>query len=440
MDEIYPRTKEVNRLWESRNNGKIKIIVGIRRCGKSYLLNTLFRNRLVQEGFPEDHIFSFAFDSISDVELLRPFEPSRELFLSAKGMELVDDFKFYAYLKSKLRTGEKYVLLLDEIQLLNRFSMTLNALLRNPDLDIYVTGSNSFLLSKDVATTFAGRGEALPLRPLSFGEILTVEKDPYQAYSSFLRFGSLPLVWKAENEEAKTQELISNWEEIYLKDIRERHSIRTEGKLKETLSLLAMQVGSPVSAQKIEATFDSLQRGAKKKRITDDTVNAYISYAEDSFLVEKVGRYQIQGRKELMSPFKVYFTDIGLLQAAISFRSIGRGHILENIVYNHLRYLGYRVFVGVVALYQKEMDQNATYRNAEIDFVAVKGEETIYVQVASALDEENEERELRSLRAIRSSNRKFLITGDYYRKEKTEDGINIAGIFDFLLEEDCLKR
>ena len=178
MEGIYSRAKEVERLWESRNDGKVKIVTGIRRCGKSYLLNVLLKNRLLQAEFPEDHILSFAFDSISDVERLLPFEASRELFHSEGGVELVDDFKFYAYLKSQIKTGEKYVLLLDEIQLLNRFAMTLNALLRDENLDLYVTGSNSYLLSRDVATTFAGRGEEIPLRPFSFGEVLEQASDP----------------------------------------------------------------------------------------------------------------------------------------------------------------------------------------------------------------------------------------------------------------------
>lgn len=423
----------LDKLIRKMNNGFIKVITGIRRCGKSYLLNTIFYNYLIESGVDEEHIIKFAFDSGDD--LLKIGEDLLDLDILS-GERLVDPKKFLDYIKDKTQTKDKYYILLDEVQLLASFEQVLNGFLRQDNFDVYVTGSNSKFLSKDIITEFAGRGDEIHVMPFSFSEYMqTTSLDKEDAFAEYQVFGGLPALCSMDNDEDKMNYLKTQLDNVYLRDIVNRYDIRSDSELAELLNVLASGMSSLTNPSKIEATFES----SKQTKISANTIDKFIEYFEDSFILKRAYRYDVKGRKYIGTPYKIYFEDVGLRNARLNFRQIEPTHLMENIIYNELRHRGYMVDVGVVMTREKDKNDKDVRKQREVDFIANLGTKRYYIQSAYSLPSaEKAEQEKKSLLNIDDSFKKIIIVKDRVKAFLDDNGIVTINLFDFLLNKDSL--
>ena len=404
----------LQRLIDRRHNGMVKIITGLRRSGKSYLLFTLFCQYLKEQGIDDTQIIKLDLENIYNERYRNP-------------LPLLD------YISQRVTDTKEYFILIDEIQLLDRFEEVLNTLLKNPQLDVYVTGSNARFLSKDVVTTFRGRGDELRIHPLSFSEYMSVKPDaPFLEthLNEYVLLGGLPQTVTMLTEQQKKSYLQQLFSNTYLIDIKERYSIRNDDDLEELIDVMASSIGSLTNPQKIANTF----RSEKRSTITRDTVKTYLDYMQDAFLIERAVRYDIKGRKYIDTPAKYYFEDLGLRNVRLNFRQTEHTHLMENLIYNELRMRGYSVDVGQVTQNTKNANGISERKQLEVDFVCNRGQDRIYIQSAYALpSEEKTKQELRSLEQIKDSFLKVVIVGGMQPTFRNDDGILILNIFDFLL-------
>ncbi len=412
------RDKYLNALINRMHNGLIKVVTGIRRCGKSYMIFTIFKNYLLEQGIDEGHIVSIELDQRKDKKYRQP--------------DIILD-----YIESCIKDEKQYYILLDEVQLLEDFEEVLNSLLHIKNADIYVTGSNSKFLSKDIITEFRGRGDEVHIYPLTFAEFMQVyEGDVYHGWAEYVIYGGLPLTVMMKTEEQKINYLTKLFEETYLKDIIERHHIEKSQELEDLVNILASAIGSLTNVPKIEATFKSVIQS----NISGNTIRQYIEYLEDAFVINKANRYDVKGRRYIGTPLKYYFEDVGLRNARLEFRQIEETHIMENIVYNELRSRGYSVDVGVVE--KRGMNQEGKTERAylEIDFIANLGSKRYYIQSAFSMStEEKRLQEKASLVNVNDSFKKIILVKDVVNVMRDEDGITTMSIYDFLLKENSLE-
>lgn len=422
----------LNQLIDRKQNGMIKVITGIRRCGKSYLLNTIFYNYLLSQGVAEDHIIRFAFDSAEDLALIG----EDLLEIDEKGRK-VDPKKFMEYINTKIVDRDMYYLLLDEVQLLGSFEAVLNGYLRRENMDVYVTGSNAKFLSSDIITEFAGRGDEVHIFPLCFAEFMSVYKgDKYEGLSEYMMYGGIPLVVLREDEAAKARLLENLFGEIYIRDICKRNKVKNVAELNDLLNILSSAIGSLTNPEKLKNTF----RSVKKSSITSNTIRKYLGYFEDSFLVASAQRYDIKGKNYIETPKKYYFSDIGLRNARIGFRQNEQTHAMENIIYNELLLRGYNVDVGVVPYTEKDKNGKVVRKQLEVDFVCNKGSLRLYIQSAFSLpDEEKRNQEIRPFKQIDDSFKKIIITRDIVKPYYDDNGILTINLYDFLLDPNSLN-
>ena len=407
----------LNKLIEARNDGLIKVVTGIRRCGKSYLLNRLFYNHLIESGVAEDHIVRIALDDTDNEELLVSKNLSK-------------------YIKDMIVDTEVYYVILDEIQLVENFESILNGLLRISNIDIYVTGSNSRFLSSDIITEFRGRGEEIRIYPLSFFEFMSVYKgDKLDGWVEYITYGGLPLVVSMNSDERKMNYLKEQQRNVYINDVLERNDIKNDTELVNLVEIISSSIGSLSNPKKLSDTFKS----TAGINVDPKTISSYLKYLEEAFLIEKAERYDIKGKKYMSTPYKYYFCDLGLRNSFINFRQHEETHIMENVIYLELRRRGYHVDVGVVELKERK-EQDYTYKQLEVDFVANKGNNKIYIQSAFSMpNEEKLNQEERPLLKINDSFKKIIIVKDYIKRTRNENGIIMMSIFDFLLDLQSLE-
>ena len=423
----------LEKLIKRKNNGLIKVVTGIRRCGKSFLLNNLFYHHLLESGVDTDHIIRFAFDSADDLHLI-----GESLIQMNKEKRGADPEKFTAYIRAKVADDGMYYLLLDEIQMLDCFEAVLNGYLRKENMDIFVTGSNAKLLSKDIATEFAGRGDEIHMYPLSFSEFMSVyHGDKYAGLSEYMLYGGIPLVVLRDDAGDKAAALENLFSEIYIRDICRRNRVRNVGELEDLLNILSSAIGSLTNPEKLKNTFKT----AKKSRITSATIQKYLTFFEDSFLIESAQRYDIRGKAYIETPKKYYFSDLGLRNARINFRQFEQTHSMENVIYNELRMRGYHVDVGVVPIAEKDAEGKVTRKQLEVDFVCNLGSSRYYIQSAYSLpDEAKRTQEIRPFRKIDDSFKKIIVTKDVVPPYNDEYGILTLNIYDFLLDPKSLEK
>ena len=412
------RDKYLNDLVNRMHNGMIKVVTGIRRCGKSYLLFNIFKNYLLEQGVPTSHIIMIELDQ-------------------RKNKKYRDPDTILDYIESLIEDEEQYYVMLDEVQMLQEFEEVLNSLLHIRNADIYVTGSNSKFLSKDVITEFRGRGDEIHIYPLTFREFMEAyDGDMYRGWAEYVVYGGLPLTVTMKTEEQKINYLTNLFKETYLKDIIERHHIEKKQELEDLVNILASAIGSLTNPPKIEATFKS----AIQSTISLNTIRQYIEHLEDAFIINKANRYNVKGRKYIGTPLKYYFEDVGLRNARLGFRQVEETHLMENIIYNELRSRGYSVDVGVVE--KRGTDENGKeYKNQlEIDFVANLGSKRYYIQSAFSMPtEEKRIQEKASLVNVHDSFKKIIVVKDVVNVTRDEDGITTMSIYDFLLKENSLE-
>lgn len=415
MQEIK-RDFYLNKLIKKDGNGLIKVITGIRRCGKSYLLGNIFYNYLLENN-SEDHIIYIALD-IKENEKLR------------------DGNKFIEYIYSLIKDNNKYYVLIDEVQLMNDFVSVLNSFLYKKNIEVYVTGSNAKLLSRDVVTEFRGRGNVIHVYPLSFKEYMTIyDGDNYEGYDSYSIYGGLPLTLSFDSDSEKSKYLKELFEETYLNDIIERNKIQNKDELDELLNVISSSMGSLTNPYKLANTFNS----EKKLNLSDKTISKYIEYFIDAFIINKAERYDIKGRKYINTPYKYYFEDIGLRNARLNFRQLDDGHTMENIIYIELLRREYNVDIGVVELNEKDVNGKNIKPQYEVDFICNQGSKKIYIQSAYEMKSDlKEQQERKSLLNINDSFKKIIIINGYSKPRIDDNGIITMGVLYFLLNEDSL--
>ena len=411
------RDRYLNLLISKKHNGLIKVITGMRRCGKSYLLFTLFKDYLLSEGIEKSHIIEIAFDAYENKQYRDPDV-------------------LYPYLKEQIKDDGMYYVLLDEVQLLGEFEAILNSLTRMKNVDVYVTGSNARFLSKDVITEFRGRGDEVHMYPLSFAEFMSVYPGTKQdGWNEYMLYGGLPLVLSFTTPDQKIAFLKSLFEETYISDIVGRHNIRNKAELEELLNILSSAIGSLTNPEKLAATF----RSVKNKKISSNTIKKYIDYLCDSFLIDSAVRYDVKGKKYIDTPVKYYFTDMGLKNARLNFRQLEETHSMENIIFNELKIRGFNVDVGVIMQYDTNEKGNSIRKQLEIDFVCNKGSKRYYIQSAYAIpDQAKMEQEQRSLMLTGDFFKRIIITKDTPAPYYNENGVLIMSVYDFLLNENSL--
>ena len=423
----------LNKLISRKTNGLIKVITGVRRCGKSYLLNTLFYRHLLDCGISEDHIIKFAFDSADDLHLI-----GESLIELQKHNRKVDPEKFMEYIRSRTVDKEMYYLLLDEVQLMDSFETVLNGYLRKDNMDVFVTGSNAKFLSSDIITEFAGRGDEIHMYPLSFSEFMTAfQGDKYEGLSQYMLYGGIPLVALREDAKDKATTLGNLFSEIYIRDIVTRHGVRNKGELEDLLNIVSSAVGSLTNPEKLKNTFHSV----KKSKITSATIKKYLGYFEDSFLLESAHRYDIKGKAYIETPKKYYFSDLGLRNARLNFRQFEPTRAMENVIYNELRMRGYSVDIGVVPIAEKDEDGKVIRKQLEVDFICNLGSGRYYIQSAYSIpDEQKRTQETRPFTKIDDSFKKIVITRDIVPAQYDDRGILTINIYDFLLDPSALEK
>lgn len=423
----------LERLIVRKHNGFIKVITGIRRCGKSYLLNTLFYNHLKSENIAEDHIIKFAFDTAQD---LIKIGEDPIILDNKKEDRKVDPSKFLNWLMPQIKGDEMHYLLLDEVQKLGAFESVLNGFLRNSNVDVYVTGSNSKFLSKDILTEFEGRGDEIHVLPLSFSEYYAFKQgEKGEAYDEYSVYGGLPAVALMTTEEQKTTYLISQMKNVYLRDIILRYSVQDDAALGEVMDVIASGISTLTNPRKIASTMNSIHGTT----ICDKTVDKYIGYAEEAFILTRVKRYNVKGRRYIGTPYKIYFEDIGLRNARLAFRQIEETHIMENIIYNELRFRGYQVDVGTVESRERDADGKEVRVQREIDFIATLGSKKYYIQSAYAIpNREKYEQETMSFERTMDSFKKIIIVEKSMKPRYDENGYLMMGVKEFLLDANSL--
>ena len=423
----------LDKLINRKNNGLIKVITGIRRCGKSYLLNNIFYHHLLENGVDADHIIRFAFDSADDL-----YPINENLFQIEKEKRGIDPEKFMAYIRSKIIDNNIYYLLLDDVQMLDCFEAVLNGYLRKENIDIYVTGSNAKLLSKDIATQFAGRGDEIHMYPLSYSEFMSVYKgDKYMGLSEYMLYGGIPTVVLRQDPNDKATTLQNLFNEIYISDIVDKNKVKNVAELEDLLNILSSSIGSLTNPEKLKNTFKSV----KKSKITSATIKKYIDYFEDSFLIKSTLRYDIKGKAYIDTSKKYYFSDLGLRNARINFHQFEETHSMENVIYNELRMRGLSVDVGVVPIQEKDKSGKVSRKALEIDFVCNLGSARYYIQSTCSLpDETKRAQEIRPFRKIDDSFKKIIITKDIVSPRYDEYGILTMNIYDFLLDKRSLEK
>lgn len=426
------RDKYLNKLIGRKNNGLIKIVTGLRRCGKSYLLNKIYKDYLLSNGIKEEQIISFSFDVLENVMILDKYLPKEKtLKYDSKGNYIVNPKKFILYINDLTKENEEYYLLLDEIQLLDNFVMVLNGFLKHDNFDVYVTGSNSKMLSSDIITEFRGRGDQIHLYPLSFKEFFEAKSQSFDdAYLEYQYYGGMPYLLNIDNEENKQEYLKSLFSEIYIKDITERNGVKDMDSFSKLLNILASSIGSYTNPTKLENTF----RSVENIDYGHVTIKKHIEFIKDAFLLSEANRYDIKGKKYIGSNSKYYFTDIGLRNALINFRQTEPTHIMENIIYNELISRGYCVDVGIVEIREKNENGNYVIKRLETDFICNKINEKIYIQSAYSMETLDKEiQEKRSLINIKDNFRKMIIVKDTIKPYLTEEGIEVISLKDWLL-------
>ena len=403
----------LQQLIDGRRNGLIKIITGIRRCGKSYLLFTLFYQYLKANGIAEDHIIKIALDDIESADLREPLA-------------------LYRYIKGQMKDAGLYYILLDEVQLVARFEEVLNSLLRIDNADVYVTGSNSRFLSSDIITEFRGRGDEIHLYPLSLSEYCDgTGQRPIDAWKDYYTYGGLPHVLSLETEKKKIDYLANLFESVYLIDILERHRIKNKSEFEELLRIVASGIGAPTNTTKLSNTFKSV----KKVNISYNTIDKYLGYMQEAFILQKATRYDIKGKKYIGSLSKYYFTDMGIRNVLLGLRQQEESHIMENVIYNELRRRGCKVDVGMVEQRSIDTSGNWQRKQLEVDFVVNEGSQRYYIQSALALpDEDKRKQEMASLLRINDSFKKIIIVKDDIKPWTDENGILTIGLIDFLMD------
>lgn len=415
--------REVNRqeyidwLDRHRNNQLVKIITGIRRSGKSYLLFTLYKRHLVQQGIPEDHIIALALDDFGNRQYL-------------------DAQSLYNYVNQRIIDKKTYFILLDEIQLVEGFEAVLNGFLHIPNVDVYVTGSNSKFLSSDIVTEFRGRGDEIRVYPFTYAEVSQIIDDKTRLFGQYSRFGGMPLVWQMETREERETYLKQLFNQVYLSDIINRYNVRGKDELSELTDVLASSIGSLTNPARLANTFLS----EKKTKLSQFTISSYINYLIDSFLVQRANRYDIKGRHYIGTPMKYYFVDIGLRNARLNFRQQEEGHLMENIIYNELVSRRFSVDVGMVQVNAKNKDGKNVRKQLEVDFVVNKSDQRYYIQSAYELgtDEKWQQEEL-SLRNIDDSFKRIIIQRNAIEPWHNERGVLCIGIEDFLMNKNSLN-
>lgn len=407
----------LNKLIKRECNGLVKVVTGIRRCGKSYLLFHLYHDYLLNKGISEDHLIEIALDDIMNEELREPKV-------------------LYNHIKEQIKDKEQYYLFLDEIQYVGDFSDLVNGLSHIRNLDVYITGSNSKFLSSDILTEFRGRGDEIHINPLSFAEYNSVyDGSVSQAWKDYYTYGGLPLILTREDDEMKAEYLSSLLKKVYISDIVDRNRIRNESELEELVNILASSVGSLTNPAKLSRTF----RSVKNSKITEKTIKKYLRYLTDAFLIDKAVRYDVKGKKYIETPSKYYFTDIGIRNAQLNFRQQEENHIMENIIFNELKIRGYRVDVGVIEIVETNDEGKKVQKGLEIDFIATKGNNKYYIQSAfDMLNEAKEKQEKKSLLKTKDSFKKIIVVKDDIKLKRDDSGITTMGIFDFLLNENSL--
>ncbi len=418
MEIEIKRDYYLEQMIKRKNNGLIKIVTGIRRCGKSYLLRTLFKKALLADGVASDHIIEMAFDLFDNIEYRDPKV-------------------FYPWIRQQIKDDGKYYILLDEVQMLGEFVSVLNGLADRKNCDVYVSGSNAKFLSKDIATEFGGRSDEIHMYPLSFSEFMSVyDGNKYDGWNEYVSYGGIPQVVLAYTEEQKAALLDNLFKETYIRDIVKRNKIRNIGEMEALLNILSSAIGSLTNPNKLKNTFRSIGNS----QITATTITKYIEYLEDAFLVESAKRYDIKGKSYIGTPLKYYFMDMGLRNARINFRQMEVTHSMENVIYNELRMRGYSVDVGNLAIVENGKAVKAVKKQLEVDFICRKGSKKYYIQSAYLLEtKEKTEQELRPLLKIRDSFKKIVITSNTPRPFYNEDGILMMSVYDFLLNAESLE-
>ena len=430
---IIQRNYYLDKLIKRKHNGQVKVITGIRRCGKSYLLNNIFYNHLLNTGIDEQHIIRFAFDSADDLQLI-----GENMIKMQKEKRGADPEKFMEYIRSKVTDNGMYYLLLDEVQMMDCFETVLIGYLRHDNMDVFVTGSNAKFLSKDIISEFAGRGDEIHMYPLSFAEFMSVYSgDKYEGLSEYMLYGGIPLVVLRDNDADKAATLQNLFEEIYIKDIFKRNKVKNQDELEDLLNILSSSIGSLSNPEKLKNTFKSV----KKSKITSNTIKKYLDYLEDSFLIKSAQRYDIKGKTYIDTPKKYYFSDLGLRNARINFRQFEQTHSMENVIYNELCMRGYNVDVGVVPITEKNEDGKPIRKQLEVDFICNSGSLRYYIQSAYSIpDEQKRMQEIRPFRKIDDSFKKILITRDIVKPHYDDNGILTLNIFDFLLDVSAIEK
>lgn len=409
----------LNKLISKKHNGLVKVVTGVRRCGKSYLLFNLFRDHLAEEHVADDHIIEMAFDSYENKKYRDP-----EVF--------------FPYLKERISDKDMYYVLLDEVQMLDDFESVLNSLVRMKNVDVYVTGSNARFLSKDIITEFRGRGDEVHMYPLTFAEYMSAyDGDIQSGWRDYVLYGGLPLIFSFETPDQKSDFLKRLLDETYLSDIIGRNDIRNKAELEELLNILSSSMGSLTNATKLSNTFKSV----KNKTISKTTIKRYIDYLCDSFLIDKAIRYDIKGKKYIDTPSKYYFTDLGLRNARLNFRQIEETHAMENIIFNELKVRGFNVDVGVVVVNETDKNGKKIRKQLEIDFVCNMGSKRYYIQSAFAVSDIGKmQQEQRSLINTGDGFKKIIITKDALAPLYNEEGVLVMNVFDFLLNQDSMDN
>ena len=412
------RKKYLDELISLRHNGMIKVVTGMRRCGKSYLLFEIFASWLEKNGIASDHVIKLDLEDYKNREMRNPDN-------------------LCAYVESRITDDAMHYLLLDEVQMLGHFEDVLNGFLRMRNVDVYVTGSNAKFLSKDIVTEFRGRGFEVKMYPLSFSEYMSIYQGSVQAgFNEYMLYGGLPQILSYAMEEQKAKFLKSLFDEVYIKDIKDRYEIRKDDDLEELINIMASGVGSLTNPNKLANTF----RSEKKSSISYDTVKEYIDYLCDSFLVEKSTRYDIKGKRYVNAPYKYYFMDLGLRNARINFRQSERSHLMENMVYNELRIRGFNVDVGIVPVVMADESGRQRRFSFEVDFVCNLGSRRYYIQSAYRMESDEKIRQKRaSLLKVDDSFKKIIVVGEESPVTRDEVGITTISIYDFLLKENSLE-
>lgn len=415
---MIQRNKYLNELVSLQGNGMIKVITGMRRCGKSYLLFNIFVSYLREQGINPEQIIKINLEDFKYRALRNPNN-------------------MYSYVESQIKDDRTHYILLDEIQLLEHFEDVLNGFLNIQNVEVYVTGSNAKFLSKDIITEFRGRGYEIKMYPLSFREYMSAYQGSVQAgLNEYMLYGGLPQILSCVTEEQKSKFLKTLFDETYIKDIKDRYAIRKDDDLEELINILASGIGALTNPNKLANTF----RSEKKSEITYDTIKNYIDFLCDSFIIEKSTRYDIKGKRYINSPYKYYFMDLGLRNARINFRQYEKSHLMENLIYNEMRVRGFNVDVGTVLAYTKNEEGKSQRTNLEVDFVCNLGSRRYYIQSAYRMEsEEKIKQERTSLEKVDDSFKKIIVLGEECPITRDEQGITTIGIYDFLLKENSLE-